>query len=426
MFIHVVQKGDTLWQLSSMYGADVSEIAALNGLTSDRLVPGLSLIFPAASLPIRLHKVSSGDTLWQLSMLYQTSVESITAANPGVEPFQLLIGSVLRIPSPIKRLTRLLGFTFPYNQEMVINVLENLGRYLTYLAVVGYSFTEEGYAYEESPVTGIIERSRQLNVIPLLMIRNIGRDGDFSAELAGSVLRDPVYRRNLVRSISNLMVSRGYGGVSIDFEFIPPPQREAFSEFLRELKAEIGNSILHVNVHAKTEDIPTNRIIGAYDYKAIAEASDIVAVMTIDYGYPTGPPNPVSPYNWMEEVIQYSLTEIPAGKLQIALPLYGYDWELPSYSTTARSSLDSQNLAIANWSPIFYVPAARTPGYGYINNGMRHLVWFDDGRSYQEKYGLIDLYKLHGATVWQLSLQAPQHWIIVDRNLTIIKDSFPD
>jgi spore germination protein len=58
--------------------------------------------------------------------------------------------------------------------------------------------------------------------------------------------------------------------------------------------------ILHVNVHAKTEDIPTNLIIGAYDYLAIGAVADIVGVMTIDYGYPTGPPNPVATIWWVE------------------------------------------------------------------------------------------------------------------------------
>ena len=56
------------------------------------------------------------------------------------------------------------------------------------------------------------------------MIRNLAGT-DFSAELAGSVLENPIYRGNLVASIVNLATQRGFGGVSIDFEFIPPARR---------------------------------------------------------------------------------------------------------------------------------------------------------------------------------------------------------
>ncbi len=78
------------------------------------------------------------------------------------------------------------------------------------------------------------------NVIPLLMIRNF-EDGQFSPELIGSVLENPTYRNNLIKSLVQLTRQRGYGGVSIDFEFIPPERREEFTLFLRNLKTELGN-----------------------------------------------------------------------------------------------------------------------------------------------------------------------------------------
>ena len=92
-----------------------------------------------------------------------------------------------------------------------------------------------------------------------------------------------------------------------------------FTLFLRDLKAELGNLLLHVSIHAKSEDLPTNRIVGAYDYRAIGNAADLVAVMTIDYGYPTGPPDPIAPIWWMEEVLRYATTLINPRKLQISL-----------------------------------------------------------------------------------------------------------
>ncbi|MFZ7946803.1 glycosyl hydrolase family 18 protein [Neobacillus sp. 19] len=279
---------------------------------------------------------------------------------------------------------------------------------------------EEGYAYNETEDADIIARCMELNITPLLMIRNF-TGSNFSAELAGKVLQNPAFRGNLVASIVNLTIQRGFGGVSIDFEFIPPARRIDFITFLGDLKNALGGLILHVNVHAKTADIPTNRIIGAYDYAAIGNVSDLVAVMTIDYGYPGGPPDPVAPVSWMEQVIQYSITQINPRKLQIAMPLYGYDKVVHTNKTHAQSVLGAQNQAISTGSPIEFNQTAKSPWYRYWHGVEEHVVWFEDIRSYIEKYRLIDIYQLSGTTFWQISLPAPQNWAYLSKNINVLK-----
>ncbi|MBN2508073.1 MAG: tetratricopeptide repeat protein [Verrucomicrobia bacterium] len=52
----------------------------------------------AAAAPRRTHRLVQGDTLMALSRKYGVSLESILAANPGVNPRQLKPGQVVRIP----------------------------------------------------------------------------------------------------------------------------------------------------------------------------------------------------------------------------------------------------------------------------------------------------------------------------------------
>jgi spore germination protein len=421
MGVHVVSTGDNLWAISNRYGVSMQTIVELNGLPStNSLVPGLALYIPDNQLPIRSYKIKPGDQFWKLAKRFNTDITTILGANPGVDPSQLFIGQIINIPSSVKLEISTLGFLVPSGGSAILSILDSLAGQLTYLAVVAYSFTAEGYAYNEIEDSAIVARSKQLNITPLLMIRNF-TGVDFSAELAGHVLANAVYRRNLVLSIVNLTRQRGFGGVSIDFEFIPPPQRNDFNLFLRELKNAMGELILHVNVHAKTADIPTNRIIGAYDYAAIGSIADIVAVMTIDYGYPGGPPDPIAPIWWMEQVVQYSITQINPRKLQIAMPLYGYDKVVGTTTTHAMSVVSAQNQAISTGSPIQFDQHSMSPWYRHWSAGLEQVVWFEDIRSFIEKYRLMDVYNLLGTTFWQISLPAPQNWAYLSKNIVVMK-----
>jgi spore germination protein len=421
MGIHVVRSGESLWAISSRYGTPIQSIIELNALPpTSSLVPGLALYIPDNQLAIRSYRIKQGDHIWKLAQQFRVDISVILGENPGIDPNQLFIGQIINIPSPVKLDIATLGFIVPSGDSRILAILDTLAGQLTYLAVVAYSFTAEGYAYNEIEDSAIVERSKQLNITPLLMIRNF-TGVDFSAELAGQVLGNPEFRRNLVESMVNLTRQRGYGGVSIDFEFIPPPRRNDFNLFLRELKNALGELILHVNVHAKTEDIPTNRIIGAYDYAAIGSVADIVAVMTIDYGYPGGPPDPVSPIWWMEQVVQYSITQINPRKLQIAMPLYGYDKVVGTNATRALSIATAQNQAISIGSPIQFDLPSMSPWYRHWSTGVEHVVWYEDIRSFIEKYRLIDRYQLLGSTFWQISLAAPQNWNYLSKNSSVMK-----
>ena len=48
---------------------------------------------------------------------------------------------------------------------------------------------------------------------------------------------------------------------------------------------------------------------------------------------------------------------------------------------------------------------SQSPWYQYWEGEDQHIVWFEDIRSYSEKYKLMDQYQLLGTTFWQLSLQ---------------------
>ncbi|MDQ0268455.1 glycosyl hydrolase family 18 protein [Cytobacillus purgationiresistens] len=422
MSIHVVQPGDSLWSIANLYQTSMNAIIEINGLEDvEQIVPGLALYIQDDYIPPRHYQIKEGDSLWQVAKTFDTNINELIVLNPGIRQSNLLISQIINVPSSNPLPMETLGFLFPMSKENAEALLNGIAECLTYIAIVAYTFTEEGtVVIESADDTELVPIIKRFNIKPLLMIRNFS-GGEFDAELAGSVLENESRRSQLVQSLVEQVTEKGYGGVSIDFEFIPPNRRLDFIIFLEALKRQLGDHLLHVNVHAKSEENITNRITGGYDYAAIGRVADIVAVMTIDYGYPTGPPDPVSPIWWMEGVIRYAVSLINPKKLQMALPLYGYDWRVSDQKTQAYSNLAAQNLAIVEGSTINYDFEAAAPWYPYWNGDEEHLVWFDDIRSFQRKYELLDAYQLLGTTFWHIRLPFPQNWQYMRDYFTIKK-----
>ena len=94
---YTVQAGDSLWLIAQRYGTTVDAIIQANNLTSNILQIGQVLRIPVSQSPYVEYTVRAGDTLWDLSRRYGTTVDAIMQAN-GLTSTLLQIGQVLRIP----------------------------------------------------------------------------------------------------------------------------------------------------------------------------------------------------------------------------------------------------------------------------------------------------------------------------------------
>ena len=95
---HVVRKGETLTSIARLYGVKVQDLIALNELKDpNRLVVGQELIITPRVQ--RTHVVEKGDTLWHIARKYEVSVEAIVSVNALANPNQLRVGQKLVIPA---------------------------------------------------------------------------------------------------------------------------------------------------------------------------------------------------------------------------------------------------------------------------------------------------------------------------------------
>ena len=65
--------------------------------------------------------------------------------------------------------------------------------------------------------------------------------------------------------------------------------------------------------------------------------------------------------------------------------------------------------------------AAQTPWFRYWQYGIQHEVWFEDVRSYQAKFRLMEELGLPGAGFWQLMRLFRAGWLLADSMYKIRK-----
>ena len=127
----------------------------------------------------------------------------------------------------------------------------------------------------------------------------------------------------------------------------------------------------------------------------------------------------VAPIPQVRQVLDYAVTEIPPGKILLGIPNYGYDWPLPFRQGETRArSLSNQEavaLAVRYGAEIQYDETAQSPFFYYTaEDGLSHMVWFEDGRSMEAKLLLVSEYGFLGAGYWNLMRPFAQGWTVLD------------
>ncbi len=123
-------------------------------------------------------------------------------------------------------------------------------------------------------------------------------------------------------------------------------------------------------------------------------------------------------------MLDYAVTEIPPEKIMMGMPNYGYDWTLPFMRGTPAQSVglnQAVDIARRYGVEIQYDKQAQAPFFYYNDNGVQHVVWFDDPRSIAAKLGLIDEYGLAGASWWTVNRCYVPGWLVLQDRYDTVK-----
>jgi LysM repeat protein len=107
--IHIVKKGDTLYELAKKYHSTLDQIIALNPQIADPNVLDIGTkvkipskpkpVDPPASDFVYKHIVQQGDSLWKLGKAWDVPLQAMIQANPQLKnPNVLMTGEVVFVP----------------------------------------------------------------------------------------------------------------------------------------------------------------------------------------------------------------------------------------------------------------------------------------------------------------------------------------
>jgi spore germination protein len=424
MVIYRIRPGDSIYQLSRLYGIPEQKILDDNQIRDpQQLVVGQAVVLMTDSVK---HTVGSGQSLYSIAALYGISVDQLTEANPQItDPSRIQPGQVLTIPVTSKKLGSLVvnGYVYPAVSR---GTLERTLPYLTFVSIFSYMAKADGSLtpIEDEPV---ITAARAQDVAPLMVVTNMRPEGGFSSEVADAILSSPQIQDTLLDNIVRTMQQKNYYGLNIDFEYIYPADKESYNGFLRKAVEKLHplGYIVLTSLAPKNSAEQPGLLYEAHDYAAHGELADYVILMTYEWGYTYGPARPVAPLNLVEKVIQYAVTVIPPKKILMGMPNYGYDWTLPFVRGTSARSLTNPGaveLAAKVGAHILFDDEAQSPHFSYYSDeGKKHAVWFEDARSIRAKLELAHRYGLAGVSYWTANSFFSQNWLVLSSLFDVTK-----
>lgn len=389
---------------------------------------------------MQIYVVQPGDSVDTIAASQNVSAQTIIYDNQLVYPYALAVGQALLLSElpdsaddyggagtdgsgAAKYPAYAGGYAYPFISRWV---LEQTLPFLSDLFIFSYGFTTAGELVPpQLDDTFMITAAKNYGVAPILTLTPFGPDGRFSNYLISQIVNNETAKATLIANISAQIQERGFEGVDVDFEFIIPEDKFAFADFVRDIRTAVNALGYPVSVALapKTSDTQTGLLYEGKDYGLLGEAADYVLLMTYEWGYTYGPAMAVAPINKVRQVVEYALTKIPSGKINLGIPNYGYDWTLPyvkdASKATTIGNIEAVQIAVARGADIHFDETAQSPYFNYVLDNSTHEVWFEDVRSLSAKFDLVKEYQLRGMSYWQIMQLFRANWLLLDNTFVI-------
>ncbi|HOJ10518.1 MAG TPA: glycosyl hydrolase family 18 protein [Clostridiales bacterium] len=237
-------------------------------------------------------------------------------------------------------------------------------------------------------------------------------------------------RDNAIRQILTYASLYKLDGINIDFENIYKEDKDALTQFVREITPFLKEQGLVVSMDVTIPD-GSDTWSKCYDRTSIGEIVDFVMLMAYDQHWSSSPvAGSVAQLSWVENNIVKMLKIVPKEKLLLGLPFYTRLWQEETVkggrvkvTNPKVLSMDNARKMIAENDTTVKWDEESGQFYSQFNkDGKVYKIWLEDENSINLKSSLVHKYKLAGTAAWRRSDEAAVIWNILNENLKIVNN----
>jgi spore germination protein YaaH len=145
----------------------------------------------------------------------------------------------------------------------------------------------------------------------------------------------------------------------------------------------------------------------AYDYKELAKNSDFLSLMTYDEPNSNGP---VASLPYVNRSLNFILTQAPAEKLSLGVPLYCWHWQDGRRIGSTTYNLAEKMYKKGSDRSRKFDEVYGAEYYKFRTGDIQNMIWCDSAKGIQAKQKIVDQKGLRGLSMWALGQGDKETW----------------
>lgn len=250
-------------------------------------------------------------------------------------------------------------------------------------------------------------QKRKVDTMPLLVQKG------FDKVLMSNILLDQNAQDEIIEYMIKEAEKQGYIGWQFDFENINHLDRDMYTAFVKKTYEKLKEENLKFSVAVVVRDReydPDSKNqdwSSAYDYKELAKYSDFLSLMTYDEPNSSGP---VASLPYVERTLKYMLTQAPANKMSLGVPMYCWHWIDGRRHGSTTHELAAKHYRKGKNRESKFDENLGAQYFKYTKSGAENIIWCDTGKGVEKKKDIVDKYGLRGFSFWALGQADSNFW----------------
>ncbi len=368
-------------------------------------------------MEVKKHTVSNPRQLSSLSSAHLAEVIHHPPLEPG---YSIFLPPATSTPAPLppslaksQALSphEIFGFapywTLPYSSGFDLNALTTISYFGVDVAGNGSLIkTGNGWnGYESADLASLITRAHRAGVRVVLTVKS------FSQTTLDQLTHDPGAATTLAVSLERAITAKEMDGVNFDLEGEGPADRGGLVRLIAKVSTMLRGLDPYWQITMDTYGSSAVDSTGFFDIKALAPYVNAFFVMAYDMGS-MSTPSPTAPLSGYDpsdlSVIDGYLGVVPASKVILGVPFYGYEWPtnggyFGAAASGAPTPLTYAQIANSSW-PVYWDTTSSTPWTSFQVAGQWYEVYYDDPTSLALKADLANFFSLRGVGIWALGM----------------------